>query len=72
LEQLIEPLFIAGLVLVSVVTGFMMGFKAARPTEPLMKKTFDPGPTDLIDEDIFRDALEPPKEEEKERGIPTL
>ena len=44
---------------VSVFLGFMMGWKAARPDETLIKpKPFDPGARDEDDQDIFRDALE--------------
>ena len=58
-------------ILGSVSLGFFMGWKAARPNEPIIKpKPFDPGPTDEDEQDIWTDALTAPDEEE--RGIPTL
>ena len=46
-------------ILGSVLLGFLMGWKAARPEETIIKpKPFNPGPRDEDDQDIFSDALE--------------
>ena len=50
----------------SVFLGFWMGWKAARPEEPLINKDFDPGPSDAPEDDIWQEALTP------EKGVSTI
>ena len=71
IEQLISAVIIAGVTLVSVVIGFLMGWKAARPEHKLIRYDFNPGSTDEPEGDIWQDAMTS-EEEKKERGIPTI
>ena len=57
-----EQLIFAGIVILSVIIGFLMGFKAARPEEKLIKTEKDMGPTEDPGQDIWTDAMTPPKE----------
>ena len=64
MEQLIQMGAVAALtaflILIGVVVGFLMGWKAARPDDTLVKpKPFNPGPTDGEEQDIFREVLTP-------------
>ena len=64
MEQLIQMGAVAALtaflILIGVIAGFLMGWKAARPDDTLVKpKPFNPGPTDGEEEDVFREALTP-------------
>ena len=70
MEQLISAIIIAGVTLVSVVIGFLMGWKVARPEDKLIKREFNPGPTDEPEGDIWQDAMM--TEEEKEERISTI
>jgi len=70
LEQLISAVIIAGVTLVSVFIGFLMGWKAARPDDKLIERKFDPGPTDEPEGDPWQDAMM--TEKEKEERISTI
>ena len=54
----------------SVFFGFLMGWKAARPEDKLIKREFNPGPADEPEGDIWQDAMM--TEEEKEERISTI
>jgi len=66
---LIEYAVVAALTMLAVLLGFWMGWRIARPETPLVDRKFDPGPTDIDDKDIWREALTPPP---REKGVPTI
>mgnify|MGYP000200461201 CR=1 FL=1 len=65
LEKCVEQL----INVVPVIIGFLMGFKAARPDEKLIKWKVNQGPTDEPDGDPFNDAMRVPDEEERVKTI---
>lgn len=70
--SLIEVLIIQAASIVAVAVGFFFGWRAKRPDAKLIDRKFNPGPAEEPEGDIFTEALEPPKDDEKERGISTL
>lgn len=69
MTPLTEYALVAGGTILCVCIGFLMGMKSARPDEPIIKREFDPGPTDDPGGDIWQEALTPA--EDDTRRIPT-
>lgn len=61
LEKCVE----IGLMLLCVIIGFFMGFKAARPEDKLINYHPDQGSTDEPEGDIWQDAMRKPDEDER-------
>ena len=56
--ELYDLLIIVVAVLVCVLAGYIMGFKAARPDDPILSPHYpDQGSKDEPDGDIWRDAM---------------
>jgi len=61
LEKCVE----IGLMLLCVIIGFLMGFKAARPEDKLINYHPDQGSTEEPEGDIWQDAMRKPDEDER-------
>ena len=53
------------IVLVSVIIGFIMGFKSANPNKTIITRDPSMGPTEDDGGDLWRDAMEAPPEAEE-------
>lgn len=69
---LVEQLVLSGTVIVAVIVGFVMGFKAARPDEKLITRDPDMGPTEDTGEDIWTDAMQKLEPVEAEERVETM
>lgn len=69
LEKCVEQLFNVLPAILCVVVGYWMGWKSARPEDPLVKRTVDQGPTDEPEGDIWTDAMKDPESEERVKTI---
>jgi len=69
-EPWIKQVVLTATVLVSVVIGFVMGFKAARPENKLIERERDPGSTEEPEGDLWQDAMTPPVD--KDERVRTL
>jgi hypothetical protein len=60
-----EQLIFAGIVIMSVIIGYVMGFKAARPDDKLITRDPNMGPTEDDGNDLWSDAMQPIETEER-------
>ena len=67
-----EQLIFAGIVIVSVIIGFFMGLKSARPDEKLITRDPDMGPTEDDGNDIWSDAMQKAEPIEAEERVGTV
>ena len=65
LEKCVEQLIFV----IPVIIGFLMGYKAARPEDPIVKRRVNQGPTDEPEGDPFTDAMRVPDAEERVKTI---
>ena len=67
--MLIETFLI---VIASVVVGYFMGFKSARPDQKLITRDPDMGPTEDDGGDLWSDAMQKPEPIEAEERVGTV